>query len=195
MTSIVRAYYLPAESTSTIDASHPVSVRQLNDLGWNMSPAGGGPNEIEQAGRKFAQELRFPITQEGCSVPFHFELERNAATLAPEMADILRKAAEAKNSEVCYAKSVVVAVTSGNLQIDVEDVPAAGWVRVHLAAGTLFCIPTGAKYRIPINEQIEGTTGNAFFEETISNHGLLVEKEIDSHRARQAYLKEVLGQT
>ncbi|KAF9062326.1 hypothetical protein BDP27DRAFT_1368914 [Rhodocollybia butyracea] len=191
--SSIRAYYLPAESA--IDTSHPFSVEQFNALGWKILSVGGGPNEIEQAGRKLAQELGFPITQEGCSVPFHFELEKNAATLAPEMADILRKVGEVKNSETCYANRVVAAVTGGSLQIDVEDVPAAGWVRTHFDAGTLFCIPPGAKYRIPINEQPEGTIGTAFFKETISNHGLLMEKDIDNHPARQAYLKEVLGQT
>lgn len=81
----IRAYYLPANSASAIDTSHQASVEQLNTLGWRISSVGGGPDEIEESGRKLAQELRFPVTQEGCVVPFNCDLEKNAATMTPEV--------------------------------------------------------------------------------------------------------------
>ncbi|KAF9050902.1 hypothetical protein BDP27DRAFT_1373573 [Rhodocollybia butyracea] len=81
----VRAYYLPANPASAIDASHPVSIEQLDALGWKILSVSGGPNEIEQAGRKLAQKLGYPITQEGCVVPFNFDLAQNAATMTPEV--------------------------------------------------------------------------------------------------------------
>ncbi|KAF9065758.1 hypothetical protein BDP27DRAFT_1424505 [Rhodocollybia butyracea] len=179
----IRAYYLPADPASVIDASHPVSVAKLNALGWKITSVAGGPDEIEQAGRKFAQELGFPITQEG-------------SALTPEMAAFLMQAAEAENTDLCIANGVGAAVMTGNLYIDVEDIAAAGqWVRLHLDAGTLVSVPTGAKYRFPFNEKTKGTTGIGFFKETVSNPGLVAMKEIDNHPARHAYLKEVLGET
>ncbi|KAF9062322.1 hypothetical protein BDP27DRAFT_1336779 [Rhodocollybia butyracea] len=111
------------------------------------------------------------------------------------MAGLLMKVAEVNNGDVCYANDVVVAVTSGNPYIDVEDVTTAGWIRIPLGAGALYSVPIGAKFRLPINEQTKGTMGSGFFKETVSNHGLLVKEEIDNHPARQAYLKRVLGQT
>ncbi|KAF9065757.1 hypothetical protein BDP27DRAFT_1366149 [Rhodocollybia butyracea] len=193
--SPIHAYYLPADSTSAIDASHPVSVEQLSTLGWKLSSVGGGPDEIELAGRKVAQELGFPVTQEGCIVPFNFDLEINAATLAPEMAAILMKVAELENSDICLTNEAAVAITSGNLCIDVEDVTTAGWVRIHSGAGTLYRLPIGAKYRVAFDEKNRATAGVVFYKETISNVGWLVNKEIDNHPARQAYLAQVLGQT
>ncbi|KAF9065759.1 hypothetical protein BDP27DRAFT_1424506 [Rhodocollybia butyracea] len=186
----IRAYYLPADSVPAIDASHPVSIEQINALGWKILSVGGGQDEIEQAGQKIAQELGFPITQEGCIVPFNFDAEKNAA---PKMALLVTKVAEVESSDICLANGAVVAITSGNIYIDVEDVTTSSWVRIHCDTGTIYCVPAGAKYRLPFNEQTKGTTGIGFFKETISNHGLLVKKEIDSHPARQAYLK-VLGQ-
>ncbi|KAF9037911.1 hypothetical protein BDP27DRAFT_1435527 [Rhodocollybia butyracea] len=90
----VRAYYLPADSTSDIDASHPVSVQQLNALGWKLSHVGDSHDEIEQGGRKLAQELGFPVTQKGCIIPFSFNPEKNAAMMDPEMVALLMKAVE-----------------------------------------------------------------------------------------------------
>ncbi|KAF9065778.1 hypothetical protein BDP27DRAFT_1366164 [Rhodocollybia butyracea] len=193
----IRAYYLPADPASEIDTSHPVSVEELNALGWKMFSVGGSHDEIEQAGQKLAQKLGYPVTQEGCIIPFNLELEKNAAAMAPEMATLLMKAAEvaSENSNICVTNGVVAAVTSGSPYLDVEDIIAAGWVRIHVGAGTLFCVPTGAKYRVTFNEQNRDATGIAFFKETISNPGLLVKKEIDNHPARQAYLSQVLGQT
>ncbi|KAF9065776.1 hypothetical protein BDP27DRAFT_1549113 [Rhodocollybia butyracea] len=191
----IRAYYLPAESASDIDASHPVSVEQLSTIGWRISSVVGRSDEIEQAGQKIAQELGFPITQEGCIIPFNFALEINAATMAPEMAALLMKAAEVENSDICLANEAVVAITSGNLYIDVEDVTTGGWVRIHSGPGTLYRVPTGARYRVAFNEQNRRAVGIVFFKETISNHGLLMNKEIHNHAARRAYLNEVLGQT
>ncbi|KAF9065782.1 hypothetical protein BDP27DRAFT_1366167 [Rhodocollybia butyracea] len=187
----IRAYYLPTDSASDIDASHPVSVQQINALGWKISSVAGGRDEIEQAGQKIAQELGFPITQDGCIVPFNFDVEKNTA---PEMATLLTKAAE-NLSDICIANAAVVVVTSGSLYLDVEDVTAAGWVRIHFGAGTLYCVPAGAKYRVPLTEQNRGGAGIVFFKETIFNQGLLVKKDIDNHPARRAYLNEVLGQT
>ncbi|KAF9065777.1 hypothetical protein BDP27DRAFT_1424522 [Rhodocollybia butyracea] len=188
----IRAYYLPAETASDIDASQPVSVEQLDTLGWKISSVGESLDEIEQASRKIAQELGFPITEEGCIVPFSFDLGRNAATMDPEMAALLRKLAEVENSDICFENGVIVVVTSGNHYIDVEDVTTGGWIRIHSGGGMLYRVPTGAKYRVAFNEQNRGIVGIAFLKETISNHGLLLEKEIDDHPARQVYLKEVL---
>jgi hypothetical protein len=44
-----------------------------------------GHDEIEQAGRKFALKLGYPVTQVGCIVSFSFDFEKNAATMAPEV--------------------------------------------------------------------------------------------------------------
>ncbi|KAF9065783.1 hypothetical protein BDP27DRAFT_1366168 [Rhodocollybia butyracea] len=169
----IRAYFLPADSASAIAA---VSIEQLDALGWKILSVAGGHDEIEQAGQKFAQELGFPITQEGCIIRFDLDIEKK------------------RSDNGSRANGVVAAVTSGSPCIDVEDVTAPGWVRIHLSGGTLLSTPSGAKYRVSFNEQNKGAKGIALFKETISNHGLLVNKEIDSHPARQAYLKEV-GQT
>jgi hypothetical protein len=84
--SPIRAYYLPADSTSAIDTSHPASVEKLDALGWRITSVEGGPDKIEQAGRKLAQELGLPVTQEGCAVPFNCDdLQKNAATMSPEV--------------------------------------------------------------------------------------------------------------
>ncbi|KAF9065485.1 hypothetical protein BDP27DRAFT_1424797 [Rhodocollybia butyracea] len=192
----IRAYYLPADSTPDIDASHPVSVEHLNALGWKLSSVGGSHDEIEQAGRKVAQELGFPVTQEGCIIPFNFNPEKNAATMDPEViiADSPREytllTSKLSNSrcEISSANAAVIVVTSGSPYFDVEDVTTASWIRIHFVAGLLLCAPTGAKYRISFNEHNRETAGVAFYKETISNHGLLVKGEIDNHPARQVYL-------
>ncbi|KAF9065763.1 hypothetical protein BDP27DRAFT_1424509 [Rhodocollybia butyracea] len=190
----VRAYYLPANPASAIDASRPVSVEQLNALGWKISFVGGGYNEIEQAGRKLAQNLGYPVTQEGCIVPFSFDLAKNAAAMTPQMTALLMKGVEINNSHICVANGGFVALTGGSPYFDVEDVTTAGWVRIHLVAGMLVGVPPGAKYRVPFNEQNRGAVGFMFFKETISNIGLLVKNEIDNHPARRAYLNaQALG--
>ncbi|KAF9063091.1 hypothetical protein BDP27DRAFT_1368291 [Rhodocollybia butyracea] len=182
----VTAYYLPADSASAIDTSHRVSVEQLNRLGWRISSVGGGTDEIEQAGRKLAQKLGLPVTKEGCVVPFN--LEKDVSRMAPEMHDLLTKTAKVQNNDILTSGGII-AITSGSPYMDIEDVTAARWDRIHLGAGTLVCTPIGAKYRIAYNEQSRGTTGIIFFKETISTQELSVHKEIDNHPDRQAYLR------
>ncbi|KAF9065486.1 hypothetical protein BDP27DRAFT_1366383 [Rhodocollybia butyracea] len=192
----IRAYYLPTDATSDIDESRPVNIEKLSTLGWKISSVAGGHDEIEQAGLKWAQELGFPVTQEGCIVPFNFDVEKNVATMAPEvitMFALLMKAVEAENRkgkqiDLATAVSAVLAVTSGSPYVDVEDVTAVGWIRIHFNPGMIFCVPTGAKYRADFNEENKRTKGIAFFKETISNHGMLVKDEIDNHPTRQVYL-------
>ncbi|KAF9065794.1 hypothetical protein BDP27DRAFT_1331584 [Rhodocollybia butyracea] len=184
----LRAYHLPADSNSAIDESQSVSVERLEAVGWKISSVPGGQDETEQAAQKLAEELGFPVAQEGCKVPFHLDLEKHAAKLAPEMVGLVSQAAEAQNSDICLANEAIVAVTGGSLSLDVEDVTTAVWVRFHLDAGTIFCVPSGGRYRIDFHEENKGATGIAYFKETISNHGLLMKDEIDNHPARHTYL-------
>ncbi|KAF9065754.1 hypothetical protein BDP27DRAFT_1424501 [Rhodocollybia butyracea] len=188
-----QAYYLPADSASAIDTSHQVSVEHLNALGWRISSVRGGPDEIKQAGLKLAKELGFPVTQDGCVVPFNADLEKNAATMTPEMLAYLKKTAEVQNNDT-LAHGGIIAVTGGSPYADVEGEynSQSIWIRIHFAPGMLVCAPTGAKYRLALDKQNRGTTGIAFFKETISNHGWLVNKDIDNHPTRRAYLNEVL---
>ncbi|KAF9062321.1 hypothetical protein BDP27DRAFT_1368909 [Rhodocollybia butyracea] len=188
----IRAYHLPADSASAIDTSHQVNFEKLNALGWTITSVGGGHDEIEQAGRKLAEELGFPVTQEGCIVPFHYDLPKNGPTVAPEMVALLTKLVEVDNSDICLSNGVLVAISSGSRYFDVEDVTTGGWIRIHCVTGMLVRIPAAAKYRLAFDEQNREATGIAFFKETVSNHGLLVKEEIDNHPARQAYLKEAL---
>ncbi|KAF9037909.1 hypothetical protein BDP27DRAFT_1435525 [Rhodocollybia butyracea] len=187
----VRAYYLPTDSTSAIDASGPpVSVEQLDALGWKISNVGDSPDEVEQAGRKLAQELGFPVTQKGCSLPFSFNPEQNAAMMDPEMVALLMKAVKVNNGDMGFANEFVIAITNGaKPYFDVEDVATAGWIRVHFAVGRfVISAPTGAKFRLPFDEHNRESVGTVFFKETLSNHGLLVKEEIDNHPARKAYV-------
>ncbi|KAF9062325.1 hypothetical protein BDP27DRAFT_1406274 [Rhodocollybia butyracea] len=146
----IRAYYLPADSTSAIDASHPVSAEHLNVLGWKLLSIGASRDEIEQASQKLAQELGFPVTQEGCIVPFHYDLPKNAPTVAPEvviMVALLTKLVEVDDSNICLANEAVIAITSGGRFLNVE----------------------GAKYRLAFDEQNREAAGISFFKETVSN--------------------------
>ncbi|KAF9027361.1 hypothetical protein BDP27DRAFT_1376001 [Rhodocollybia butyracea] len=134
----VRAYYLPANPASAIDASHPVSIEQLDALGW--------------------------------------------------------KILSVRKTNICVANGGISAITGGSGYFDLEDVTTAGWVRIHVVPGTLIRVPTGAKYRVPFNEQNRGVAGIIFFKETIFNIGLLVKGEIDNHPARRSYLNaQALG--
>lgn len=65
--SHIHAYYLPASSTS-----RPVGVEHLDALGWKIRFVDGNtPDEIEEAARKHAQEVGYPVTEEGCIVRFN----------------------------------------------------------------------------------------------------------------------------
>ncbi|KAF9037907.1 hypothetical protein BDP27DRAFT_1347939 [Rhodocollybia butyracea] len=162
-------------------------VEHLNALGWKISSVGGGHDEIVQAGRKLAQELGFPVTQEGCMVSLKFNLDKNAK-MTPEMAALLRRAVEIENNDVCITSEEIVAVTGGTPYLDVEDVTTARWIRIHLVTGMLFCAPTGAKFHLAVDERSSGATETVFFKDTIYNQTLLVKEEIDNHPIRQAYL-------
>ncbi|KAF9063675.1 hypothetical protein BDP27DRAFT_1367850 [Rhodocollybia butyracea] len=188
--SSVRAYYLPSTDSASSE-SHPVSVQQLHTLGWKISfVQAKSTSEIEQVGRKLAQELEFPVTEKGCVVPYSFEPEKNAV---PEMFTMMTKAVEAENGDICMSDDVFVIITSGSFYVDIEDVPAAGWIRIHLQPRMLIHIPPGAKYHRSCDERNRKVTGIAFFKNTMANQGMLAKKEIDNHPARQAYL-EALGQ-
>ncbi|KAF9065795.1 hypothetical protein BDP27DRAFT_1404698 [Rhodocollybia butyracea] len=184
----LRAYHLPADSTSATDESQSVSVERLNAVGWKITSVPGGKDEIEQAAHKLAEELGFPVSKEGCKVPFHLDLEKHGATLEPEMVGLVSQAAEVQNSHISLSNEAFIALTGGTLSLDVEDVTTAVWIRFHLVTGMILRVPTGGRYRIDFHEQNRGATGIAYFKETISNHGLLVKDEIDNHPARHAYL-------
>ncbi|KAF9065764.1 hypothetical protein BDP27DRAFT_1424510 [Rhodocollybia butyracea] len=185
--SRVRAYYLPTDSTSAIDASHPASVETLDALGWKITPVDGSRDEIEEAGRKLAHEIGYPVTQEGCMVQFNLEPEKNAATITPEMFVLLMKVVESADSGICSTKDAITALTSGSPYMDVED-GTDQWIRIHFGPGMLVRVPAGAKFRVIFDEHNRATTGTAFFKETISNHGFITKEEIENHPIRRAYL-------
>ncbi|KAF9065756.1 hypothetical protein BDP27DRAFT_1549098 [Rhodocollybia butyracea] len=191
----IRAYYLPTNSTSPIDASHPVSVKHLNALGWKLLSVGDNYNEIEQASRKLAQELGFPVTQEGCMVPFHYDLAKNSPTVDPEMVALLTKLVEVDDSNICLANEALVVVTSGSRYLDVEDVTTAGWIRIHFVTGMLVCVPTGAKYRLALDERNRKATGIAFFKETVSNTGSPVKEILITTQLVKLILLRSLGRS
>ncbi|KAF9065797.1 hypothetical protein BDP27DRAFT_1450075 [Rhodocollybia butyracea] len=199
----LRAYRLPADSTSAIDESQSVSVEQLGAVGWKITPVAGGQDEVEQACEKMAQESGYPITQEGCKVPFHLDVEKHAATLDPGVITVespqKRSLTRADFSWLTYcrklrnhislANEAFIIVTGDSVYtIDVEDVTSASWIRFHLVPGMILHVPTGGRYRVAFDEQNRKVTGFGYFKETVSNHGLLVKDEIDTHPARHAYL-------
>ncbi|KAF9063855.1 hypothetical protein BDP27DRAFT_1367714 [Rhodocollybia butyracea] len=152
----IHAYYLPADPASAIDASHPVGVEQLDALGWKISSVGGSPDEIDQAGRKLAREIGYPITQEGGIVQFSLDVETNAGELAPDV--IIDSSPEQK---------IRLLLSKGNkCTIYVRLYVTAGWVRIHFVSGMLVHVPAGAQYRLDFNEQNRETTGTAFFKTT-----------------------------
>jgi hypothetical protein len=87
--SPVHAYYLPTDSASATDEPHPVGVEQLDVLGWKITFIGSSGDELENAAQNRAQELGYPVTQEGCIVKLDLAPE-NAPTLTPEVNPSIR---------------------------------------------------------------------------------------------------------
>ncbi|KAF9063857.1 hypothetical protein BDP27DRAFT_1367716 [Rhodocollybia butyracea] len=139
----IRAYYLPADSASTTDTSRP------------------------------AQELGYPVTQEGCAVGVDLEVEKNAATLTPEMVALLMKLLHSASSDICTTKDAAAVVASGTPSLHIEDVIEKAWIQLDIVPGTFIRFPAGAKFRLTFDEKNRKAAGIVFFKETIHNHGLL----------------------
>ncbi|KAE9396759.1 hypothetical protein BT96DRAFT_96382 [Gymnopus androsaceus JB14] len=71
-----RAYRLPST-----DSTRSVSLEELTSLGWKIMPSQLSPQDLEQSARNLAQELGYPLTQEGSVVPFSL---KDVATNSPQ---------------------------------------------------------------------------------------------------------------
>ncbi|KAF9063856.1 hypothetical protein BDP27DRAFT_1476208 [Rhodocollybia butyracea] len=186
--SFIHAYYLPTDSASATDELRPVGVERLNALGWKTTFIGGSGDELEKAAQDQAQELGYPVTQEGCTVGLNLELEKNAAMLTPEMTALLTKLQQSASGDLCTTKDTLVIITSGNPYVHIEDVSANAWIHVDAVPGTFILFPAGAKWRLTFDEKTRTVAATAFFKETIHNHGIIPKTEVENHPIRQAYI-------
>ncbi|KAF9063859.1 hypothetical protein BDP27DRAFT_1426512 [Rhodocollybia butyracea] len=136
----IHAYYLPGDSASATDASHPVGVEHLDALGWKIMFMGGSGDELEKAAQNQAQELGYPVTNEACAVGMIALLRRLPHSVTA-------------GDDMCTTKDALAVITGGSLYLHVEDVTAKAWIHLDVVPGMLFRFPAGAKFRLTLDDE------------------------------------------
>jgi hypothetical protein len=88
----VHAYHLPDDTfNAAVDQSdlQHVSVDKLHSVGWKITFVRGGHDQIVQKCEKMAKESGYPVSEEGCKVPFKLDLDKHADALHPEVSIVL----------------------------------------------------------------------------------------------------------
>ncbi|KAF9016436.1 hypothetical protein BDP27DRAFT_1356155 [Rhodocollybia butyracea] len=165
----IHAHYVSADSVSATigDTSRPVSAEQIDALGWKTMFLDGSGDGLVKAAQSQAQELGYPVTQEGCAVGFNLEPDKNATKFTTELAALLTKINIQQTGEdidLCTTKDTLVVITDGS--------PGPPY----LTLKDVHHFPAGAKFRLIFDENNSKVAATAFF------------KEIDNDPIRHAYL-------
>ncbi|KAE9396790.1 hypothetical protein BT96DRAFT_97115 [Gymnopus androsaceus JB14] len=176
----IRAYRLPSTDS--------VSLEEFTSLGWKILQL--SPQDLEQTARKLAQELGYPLTQEGSVVPYSF---KDAASNSPQMArEILAKFAQSSFETGWAVTHEYIATATGGGQFDVEDTISKSWIHVELpSSGALVRVPAGAKFRVSFDKQNMNQTGVAFVKGVLADANVIEAKDLENHSARKAYLRSI----
>jgi len=183
-----RAYRLPST-----DSTHSVSLEELTSLGWKISPSQLSPHDLEQTARKLAQELGYPVSQEGSVVPYSLkDMKTNSQQKAQENVAKLAQNSISFETGLAITHEFVATVTGGGY-FDIEDTISKSWIRVELPSngGTLLRVPAGAKLRLYFEEQNLNAVGVTFIKGVLADVEVIEAKDLENHSARRAYLRSI----
>ncbi|KAF9059267.1 hypothetical protein BDP27DRAFT_1341756 [Rhodocollybia butyracea] len=144
----IHAHYVSADSVSATigNTSRPVRVKEIDALGWKPMFLDGSGDGLVKAAQSQAQELGYPVTQEGCAVGFNLEPDKNATKFTTE--------------------DTLVVVTDGSPgppYLHIENVAAKAWIHLKAVPGMFIRFPAGAKFRLIFDENNSKVAATAFF--------------------------------
>ncbi|KAE9396756.1 hypothetical protein BT96DRAFT_1021174 [Gymnopus androsaceus JB14] len=180
----IHAYRLPST-----DSTRSVSLEELTALGWKILPSQLSPQDLEQTARKLAQELGYPLTQEGSVAPYSL---KDTATNSQQMGEYLAKLAQISFESGWAGTHEVLGTATGGARFDVEDAISKSWIRVELpSSGALVRVPAGAKVRVSFDEYNMNVFGVAFFKGVLADVKPIEAKDLENHSARKSYLRSI----
>ncbi|KIK62881.1 hypothetical protein GYMLUDRAFT_242513 [Collybiopsis luxurians FD-317 M1] len=197
-----RAYVL--QNNVSVDSSRPVTIEELSALGLKVVIFNDS-QDPEQAARKLVQEWGYPLEKD-CVVPFDF---RQDAANSPEVkilylsrmpdmhsyrqiSNLLAQLVQLiENPTFAFPVELAGFVSYSSMYLDVEDIKSKRWIRIYPGPGQLYRASAGLKIRVPLTDQNRNHFGTVFCKNGVSSIGIIPEKDLDNHAARQVYLNSI----
>ncbi|KIK62876.1 hypothetical protein GYMLUDRAFT_242507 [Collybiopsis luxurians FD-317 M1] len=182
-----RAYVL--QNDVSVDLSRPVTIEELSALGLKVVTFNDS-QDPEQAAQKLVQEWGYPLEKKDCVAPFDL---RQDAVNSPEISNLLVQLVQLiENPTFALPVEVAAFVSHSSMYLDVEDIKSKRWIRIYLGPGQLYRLSAGLKFRVLLTDQNRNHVGTVFCKNGISSVvGIIPEKDLDNHAARQAYLNSI----